>query len=68
MFVEANEMRYDQVKNTVSAVGNARVYYKGRILEADRVTYDRNTGRVLAEGHAKLTETDGTVMHGDGST
>ncbi len=65
MFVEANELRYDTVKNTVAAVGDARVYYKGRVLEADRVTYDRNTGRVLAEGHAKLTETDGTVMHGD---
>jgi LPS-assembly protein len=65
MFVEANELRYDTVKNTVSAVGDARVYYKGRVLEADRVTYDRNTGRVFAEGHAKLTETDGTVLYGD---
>ena len=65
MFVEANELRYDTVKNTVSAVGDARVYYKGRMLEADQVTYNRNTGRVLAQGHAKLTETDGSVMHGD---
>ena len=65
MFVEANELRYDTVKNTVSAVGDARVYYKGRVLEADQVTYNRNTGRVLAQGHAKLTETDGSVLHGD---
>ncbi len=65
MFVEANELRNDTVKNTVSAVGDARVYYKGRILEADQVTYNRNTGRVLAQGHAKLTEVDGTVLHGD---
>ncbi len=65
MFVEATELRYDQTKNTVSAVGDARVYYKGSILEADHVTYDRNTGRVFAEGHAKLTQPDGTVMHGD---
>ncbi|VFU10732.1 LPS-assembly protein LptD [Methylocella tundrae] len=65
MFVEANELRYDTVKNTVAAVGDARVYYKGRVLEADRVTYDRKTGRVLAEGHAKLTETDGSILHGD---
>ena len=61
MFVEASELRYDTVKNTVSAVGDARVYYKGRVLEADQVTYNRNTGRVLAQGHAKLTETDGSV-------
>ena len=38
---------------------------KGRVLEADRITYDRNTGRVYAEGHAKLTEQNGTVLHGD---
>ncbi|MEJ0095341.1 MAG: LPS-assembly protein LptD [Methylocella sp.] len=65
MFVEATELRYDQVKNTVSAVGDARVYYQGRVLEADRVIYDRNTGRVYAEGHARMTEPDGTIMHAD---
>ncbi|HUB63082.1 MAG TPA: LPS-assembly protein LptD [Methylocella sp.] len=65
MFVEANELRYDADKNIVSAEGNARIYYKGRVLEADRVVYNRNTGRVYAEGHAKLTETDGTVIHAE---
>ena len=65
MLVEAAELRYDTDKNIVSAEGNARVYYKGRVLEADRVVYNRNTGRVYAEGHAKLTQRDGTVMHGD---
>ncbi len=65
MFVEATELRYDTDKNIVSAEGNARVYYKDRILEADRVVYNRNNGRVYAEGHAKLTEADGTVLHGD---
>jgi len=65
MFVEATELRYDSEKNTVSAEGNARVYYQGRVLEADRVVYDRKSGRVYAEGHAKLTETDGTVLHAE---
>jgi LPS-assembly protein len=65
MFVEADQLVYDKDKNTVSAVGNARIYYDGRVLEADRITYDRNAGRVYAEGHAKLTEKDGTVLHGD---
>ncbi|WP_395697748.1 LPS-assembly protein LptD [Methylocella sp.] len=64
MVVEANELRQDDTKNTVSAVGDARVYYKGRVLEADEVTYDRNTGRVTARGNAKLTEADGTILHG----
>jgi len=65
MFVEAGELRYDTEKNIVSAEGNARIYYKEQTLEADRVVYDRNTGRVYAEGHAKLTQPNGTVLHGD---
>ncbi|GEM_PF-47995 len=65
MFVEAAELRYDTDKNIVSAEGNARIYYKDRVLEADRVVYNRNTGRVYAEGHAKLTESDGTVVHAE---
>lgn len=64
MVVEADELRQDEVKNTVSAVGNARIYYKGRVLEAEKVIYDRNTGRVTAEGNARLTEADGAVLHG----
>src|ERR1700731_3007941 len=65
MCVEANELRYDTEKNSVSAEGNARIYYKDQTLEADRIVYDRNTGRVYAEGHAKLTQPDGTVLRGD---
>jgi len=65
MFVEANELVYNDKTNTVTAEGNARVYYQGKILEADRVIYDRNTKRVFAEGHAKLTEKDGSITHGD---
>ncbi|MEF3365423.1 LPS assembly protein LptD [Methylocystis sp. 9N] len=65
MVVEAKELVYDEKKNTVSARGNVQIYYKGRLLEADRVIYDRNTSRVYAEGHAKLTEKDGTVARAD---
>jgi LPS-assembly protein len=65
MVVEARELDYDQGKNTVSAKGNVQIYYKGRLLEADRVIYDRNTSRVVAEGHARLTEVDGTVAHAE---
>jgi LPS-assembly protein len=64
MIVEANELVFDKDKNTVSAVGNAQLYYQGRVLEADRVIYDRNTKRVFAEGHAKLTDERGNVTYG----
>ncbi len=65
MVVEAREMVYDEKKNTVTAVGQVQILYKGRLLEADRVVYDRNTSRVYAEGHAKLTETNGTVARAE---
>jgi LPS-assembly protein len=64
MIVEADELVYNKDKNTVSAVGNAQLYYQGRILEADKVIYDRNTKRVYAEGHAKLTDDRGDVTYG----
>lgn len=65
LLVEAREIVYNQDKNTVSATGDVHLFYQGRTLEADKVTYDRNTNRVLAEGNARLTETDGTVATGD---
>ncbi|MCC3247324.1 LPS assembly protein LptD [Methylocystis sp. WRRC1] len=65
MVVEAKEMVYDEKKNTVTARGDVQIYYKGRLLEADRVVYDRNTSRVFAEGHAKLTETNGTIARAE---
>jgi LPS-assembly protein len=64
MLVEADEMVYDKDKNTVSAVGNAKVYYQGKVLEADRVTYYREKKQVLAEGNAKLTDELGNVYYG----
>jgi LPS-assembly protein len=65
MLVEANELVQDERANTVSAEGNVRVYYQGRVLEADKVIYNKTTKRLFAEGHAKLTEKDGTVLHGE---
>jgi len=65
MIVEAKELVYDQGKNTVTARGAVQIFYQGRVLEADRVTYDRNTQRVSAEGHAKLTERDGSIVRAE---
>lgn len=65
MVVEAKELAYDETKNTVTAAGNVQIYYKGRVLEADRVVYDRGAQRIFAEGHAKLTEKDGTIAYAD---
>ena len=65
MLVEANQLVQNEDKNTVSAEGNVRIYYDGRTLEADKVVYDKTAKRLIATGHAKLTEKDGTIYHGD---
>ncbi|MET0742749.1 MAG: LPS-assembly protein LptD, partial [Microvirga sp.] len=65
LLVDAKEIIYDNDKNTVSAAGDVELNYQGRTLQADRVTYDRKTGRVYAQGNARLTDKDGTVATGD---
>ncbi|MFE1601672.1 LPS-assembly protein LptD [Methylobacterium sp. ID0610] len=65
LLVEAQELVYDNDRNTVSAVGNAELHYGARTLQADRVRYDRDTGRVFAEGNVRLTEENGAVVTGD---
>ncbi|MGV2979130.1 LPS-assembly protein LptD [Camelimonas sp. ID_303_24] len=65
LLVEAGELVYNNDKNTVSAVGDVHLYYQGRTLQADSVTYDRNSRRVFATGNARITEADGTVITGD---
>lgn len=63
LLVDAREMVYNRDKETVEARGDVQLYYKGRILEADRVVYDRKTKRVYAEGNAKMTDETGGVTY-----
>ncbi|WP_375464014.1 LPS-assembly protein LptD [uncultured Methylobacterium sp.] len=65
LLVEADELIYDNDKNTVTARGNAELHYGPRTLQADRVRYDRASSRVFAEGNARLTDQDGSVVTGD---
>ncbi len=65
MNVDANKVTYNDRNHTVIATGDVQIYYKKKILEADKVTYFRDTGRVLAEGSVKLTEPGGGVTHAE---
>lgn len=65
LVVDADELVYDNDGNTVTAKGDAKLYYKGKILEADRVTYNRTTGRVIAEGRPRLTDPGRQIVYGD---
>ena len=64
LVIDADELVYDKDKNTISAIGSVQLFYQGRVLQADRVTYDRATKRVYAEGHAKMTDEHGNVVYG----
>ncbi len=65
LVLEANELVYDKDHDTVTAVGAVQLYYKHRILQADKVIYNRTTKRLFAEGHAKLTDERGDITYAD---
>ena len=64
MLVQADEMKYDYPNDTVSALGNVQIYYRGSSIEADEVTYDQKTKRLRAKGNARLTEPNGRITYG----
>ena len=59
MLVESDQLVYDYDNNTVSAVGNVKIYYGGYTLEAEKVTYIKPTGRLIATGNVKLVDPTG---------
>ncbi len=63
MLVTANEMIYDYRNNKVHAVGGVQIYYDGGVLEADKVTYDRVSNKMFAEGNVRYKAKDGNVIH-----
>jgi LPS-assembly protein len=52
-------------ENTVVAEGNVTARYQERVLTADRLTYNRDTGRVRARGNVTILEPDGTQRFAD---
>ena len=65
LLVEAKEIVYDNDKHTVSAIGDAQLYYQGKVLEADKVVYDSTSKRVVATGNVRMREPTGEIGYGD---
>ncbi|MGU3495601.1 LPS-assembly protein LptD [Xanthobacteraceae bacterium A53D] len=65
MLVTADQLVYDYKNDTVAAVGNVQMYYDGSSVEARRVTYNRKTNKVLAEGNVRLKQKDGKIVTAD---
>jgi LPS-assembly protein len=58
----AGSISYDEPSQTVVAVGRVEAWQGDRVLQADRVTFDRVTGVARAEGNVVLVEPDGQVL------
>jgi LPS-assembly protein len=60
-YIEADELIDDQGVHTVSAHGHVEARYGGRVLRADDVSYDTQSGIVTAKGDVAIVNPDGTA-------
>ncbi|MGY6710488.1 MAG: LPS-assembly protein LptD [Rhizobiaceae bacterium] len=65
MLLEADTLIQDNDRNTISAVGGVQIDYDGIRLVAQRVTYDRNTNRLIAFGGVEIVDRDGNRFLAD---
>src|ERR1051326_3545744 len=58
----ADAVEYDREHDIVSARGHVEAWQAGRVVRADQMTFNRQTGIVVATGNVILQEADGQVM------
>jgi LPS-assembly protein len=63
--VEADDIENDDVNNQIIATGDVVVEYEGRILRADRLTYNLTSRRIYAVGNVQIFDPDGTERFAD---
>jgi LPS-assembly protein len=61
----ADSVTYDSGADLVTAVGRVRMSRDGNYLATDRVSWDRKTGRVLAEGNVVVVTPQGDKLVGE---
>jgi len=62
VLLEADSLTYDSRNDTVTATGNATVYYGTYTVRADRIVYNRANDTVVAFGDITITEESGTIV------
>jgi LPS-assembly protein len=65
VILEADYVFENDEENTVIAEGNVEAMYQGRILRADRLTYNKITDKVRAAGNVVIIDTDGSQQFAD---
>ncbi len=61
----ADEVTYDTKADVVAAQGQVRMDRDGNYLAADRVSWDRKSGRVIAEGNIVIVNPEGDKLIGE---
>ncbi len=61
----ADQLQYDSDADVVTAVGEVRMAREGNRLRADKVVWNRKTGRVVATGAVAVASPQGDVAYGD---
>jgi len=65
MLLAADTLVYDNDRNTITAVGGVQIEYGGYRVVAQRITYDRNTSRVIGSGNVEIIDRDGNRFHAE---
>lgn len=62
---EADRLEYQQDSEVVSAAGNVVLRRQGQTVRSDRVTWNRKTGEIVAEGNIRFVDADGNQLYVD---
>jgi LPS-assembly protein len=65
MLLEADTLVYDNDAQTVTAVGGVQIDYNNNRLVAQRISYNRTTGRLVASGAVQAIDPDGNVIYSE---
>ena len=62
---EADSVQYDQNADIATAKGNVVLRRRDQSLRTDTVTWNRNTGKIIASGNVRMVDQDGNQLYTD---
>jgi len=65
LYLQGDELIYDNGGNRVIARGNVEIYYNNYILTSDQVVYDQSANTLTAVGNVVLKEPNGNIVRAD---
>jgi LPS-assembly protein len=64
-YLEADTLAQNQATHHILATGDVEARYKGRVIRAQSLDYDSQTGVVIARGNVRIVQADGTAQFAD---